>query len=337
MEVSGAKVPSLGKVVTRLAAPINSADQILRGPRGATGLTVSLGVVNPRPPHGGSETSPDIDIKRFGMRTGLRGITFVWRAWPVTLAAIGLAIGFVAWSKVARFLPARTPMTIEYSIENGRGAPTREYTKYYRFDGAEATERRTLSSPEGVFRPLYAVYLPLQAIWMNVDPETHLVFSRRITGEEVYRLRGRRVARTDSIGACLSELVAFLGPGNDRGCRHADGPILGYKVWKTHAVVGPPGKPITFESYLAPGLDWHMLRQDQFADNKLLGRIVAVRVIRANPSDKLFRAGKDAKPATLIEFARRSRELRHLPECKECESAGAGSFARNTNLVAPVY
>ncbi len=41
------------------------------------------------------------------------------------------------------------------------------------------------------------------------------------------------------------------------------------------------------ETYLAPALDWRMLRQDWFVDGALKGQTIAVQVIKGEPSADL--------------------------------------------------
>ncbi len=265
----------------------------------------------------------------------------VWRLWPVTVAAIGLAVGFLGWSVVSRFLPVRRAMTITYSVERPSGPPRQGYTVYYRSDGAEAKiYEPKASSQSAAFRPLFTVSLPLQGIAMEVDPETHLVWTRRLAPIQVEGLTKRRPARTDSQTACLSELVAYLGPGKDRTCERAGSTILGFKVWKTRAIVGPPGRPLVFETYLAPSLDWHLLRQDQFEGGRLVLRVTATSVLLGNPPDTFFRAGEGAKSVQRSELVERSLEFRHEPRCQGqgCgPAAGPSPFPQNKELVTPVY
>jgi hypothetical protein len=169
---------------------------------------------------------------------------------------------------------------------------------------------------------------------MNFDPETNMVFTFGMGSSEIYASQ-RRVARSDSQSSCMKELVALLGPGSDRVCESTGELVLGFKVWKTRARVGPRDRPVIFETYLAPALDWRLLKQDSIEKGKLIGRIVATNVTLGDPSDQLFRVPRTAKVVTTREYGKAGRQARGQPRCESCEAAAEDGPL--VNKVPPVY
>jgi hypothetical protein len=252
--------------------------------------------------------------------------------WPVTFAAVGLASGFLVWTLAAGLLPVRKPVTIVYSVQDASGKPIRQYRGFYRSDGADSQEQQTALGSR--FRSILIVRLPREGVSMRLDPETHFVFTRRLAEDEAPRLR-RRPTRTESVANCLKELT-FVTYSKESTCEQTTQSILGYKVWRARAQIGPPGKLMTFESYLAPALDWHVLRQDQFDGDRLQGRAIAISVSQSEPPDEFFRAGTAAVAVTESDLNRHFREFRHL-ECTNCDSAPRRIRPGPEELIPPVY
>lgn len=274
------------------------------------------------------------------LRSGYRAAYKNGRVWFCTIAIVGVTVGYVGYSKVKQYEPARAPMTIAYvKREWSKGASNETaYTMYYRSDGASVYTKGVTAYPAGGLRSIRIISLPLQKTRMTFDPETKLVYTTILGPGDINIARRRRPARGDSVSACMSELVALLGPGEDRTCERTDDSILGYKVWKTRAQTGPRDRPILFETYLAPALEWRLLRQDSFEAGKLNGRIVATKVSPGEPLESMFRVTKDAKISSVLDFGKAEREIRGLERCSSCElAAKRGSASSFVNRLPPVY
>lgn len=258
--------------------------------------------------------------------------------WIVTLGVLGLTGGFEVNSVLAPYRTVRRPMTIEYAIQDGSGAPKGEggYTMYYRSDGASTLESVRTSYPKGTLRPTRLISLPWKKTKMNFDPETNLVFTSVMSPAEIFNASKRRLSVGNTWSACMAELIAMLGPGADRTCEPTGHPILGYAAWATHAKVGPPEQPLLFVTYLAPDLAWHLLQQDTYKDGVLAGRIIAVKVSLGPPPNDMFRVPKSTRIASVLDFGRAHREMRGLPVCNSCEQS-AKRAPKTINQLPPVY
>ncbi len=169
-----------------------------------------------------------------------------------------------------------------------------------------------------------------------MDPVSKLVLTRRLAGPEIGRLRRRAPVDDLSMTSCGMWRSRF-GLGRQRICRERGGLILqGYTVWKVRAISGPSDKPITFESYLAPALDWHELRQDAYIDGQLKGRFRATRVTLGNPPEGVFSAG-NYRVAGREEFMKEYASSRGMQDCPTCGArAEAIPAGRYLNALPPV-
>jgi len=224
--------------------------------------------------------------------------------WFSTLAVVGLSLGFAGTLVTGLYTAHRKAVMIAYAMKADASPEIAYYTRYYRSDGAYVDETRPAAPPNGVVLLQRKIFLPLEKIVMNYDEATHLVYTLPASPPEI--AGSRRRTGGDSMESCMKEVVARMGPNSNGGCVASSTPLMGFKVWKTRAVAGPPHRPLVFEAYLAPSLDWRMLGQNVFEDGKLLSRTYAVKVITGDPPANLFRVPRDAKVSPSSEFARAS-------------------------------
>ncbi len=200
--------------------------------------------------------------------------------WALIACAAGVTAGYTVWAQTSGYKSGRTPLVITYEVKDATGRVSHE-TWHHRSDGSVAYS--ILSAGDTAAPPTQVVDLVTKRYFMK-DPATRL-YDELPMSKRLYDSN----ARTPT--ACQAAIMASekcLPLGSDE--------VLGYRVQKVISV--PVNEPTAMvETYLAPDLDYVVLKAVFKKNGNVTGGRNAISVHRREPDASMFALPSDFRPA----------------------------------------